>query len=124
MDAPIILLDKVVLSDNYFVSQGFTYDVPNLIEFCKEQKFPIFDIPLAALNLSLDIHSINSVNSFAYHCKRVQDCSLEYPIILDVNGSIADGVHRVVKAILEGHTTIKGIRMMSMPKISGTVIKE
>ena len=45
----------------------------------------------------------------------MQDCSLNYPIILDDCGQIADGYHRLCKAILEGRETIKAIRLEEMP---------
>lgn len=50
-----------------------------------------------------------------FQCKRVRECSLEYPIILDDVGQIADGYHRLCKAILEGRETIKAIRLLEMP---------
>jgi len=47
--------------------------------------------------------------------KRVQNTDLKYPIILDVKGVVADGYHRVAKAILEGKSTIKAYRLKQMP---------
>lgn len=57
----------------------------------------------------------NQLHSFIFQCKRVNQCSLEYPIILDDVGQIADGYHRLCKAILEGKETIKAIRLLEMP---------
>lgn len=46
--------------------------------------------------------NISSLQHFADEVKNVQEVDLNYPIILDINGNILDGAHRVVKAYLEG----------------------
>ena len=74
-------------------------------EFVRGNKVDLTDHPFPADNLS----------QFIFQCKRVQDCSLNYPIILDDCGQIADGYHRLCKAILEGRETIKAIRLEEMP---------
>ena len=46
--------------------------------------------------------NISSLQHFADEVKNVYEVDLNYPIILDMNGNILDGAHRVVKAYLEG----------------------
>ena len=46
--------------------------------------------------------NIGTLQQFADEVKNVQEVGLDYPIILDINGNILDGAHRVVKAYLEG----------------------
>lgn len=46
--------------------------------------------------------NIGTLQQFANEVKNIQEVSLDYPIILDMNGKILDGAHRVVKAYLEG----------------------
>ena len=46
--------------------------------------------------------NIGTLRDFAEEMRNVQEVSLDYPIILDMNGNILDGAHRVVKAYLEG----------------------
>lgn len=46
--------------------------------------------------------NIGTLRDFAEEMRNVQEVSLDYPIILDINGYILDGAHRVVKAYLEG----------------------
>jgi len=46
--------------------------------------------------------NISSLQHFANEVKNIQEADLNYPIILDMNGNILDGAHRVVKAYLEG----------------------
>ena len=83
--------------------------------FAKAKEYPVQDLPLWAINLSDEPFNASDLNSFIFQCRRVQDCSLEYPIILDNYGQIADGYHRLCKAILEGRETIKAIRLEEMP---------
>lgn len=83
--------------------------------FAKAKEYPIQELPLWALNLSISAFDTNDLYEFIFQCKRVNECSLEHPIILDNKGQIADGYHRVCKAILEGKETIKAIRLEEMP---------
>lgn len=42
--------------------------------------------------------------------KLVQETDLAYPIIISHEGRIMDGMHRVVRALIEGQTTIKAVK--------------
>ena len=46
--------------------------------------------------------NIGTLRDFAEEMRIVQGVNLDYPIILDINGHILDGAHKVVKAYLEG----------------------
>jgi hypothetical protein len=116
---PVINLDKLELSNNYYLCNGNTYDVPNLIQFCKDKGYKEFDLPLVGINIDVEPFSIRDVYSFCWHMNRVNDADLKYPVILDDKGFICDGWHRVCKAILNGNKTIKAIRMLDMPRSSG-----
>lgn len=78
---------------------------------------PTFEVPLASINLSGYPwgESINT-NSLIYHFKRIQEADLKYPIIYDDEGIIADGWHRICKAILERKQTITAVRLNKMPE--------
>ena len=43
------------------------------------------------------------------------DADMSYPIIMDDEGFIMDGWHRVAKALLEGRETIKAVRFENTP---------
>ena len=49
------------------------------------------------------------------HMKAVRDCDLDYPIIMDEDGDVMDGRHRIMKAILEDQKTIKAVRFKRNP---------
>jgi hypothetical protein len=46
----------------------------------------------------------------------IQEADLSYPIILGSDGRVMDGMHRIARAILEGHTTIKTVRFVAEPE--------
>jgi hypothetical protein len=48
--------------------------------------------------------------------KTVYDSDLSFPIILDEDGALMDGRHRVMKAILIGQETIKAVRFDENPR--------
>jgi hypothetical protein len=56
-----------------------------------------------------------SLRSFMEHVKSVNEADLEYPILLNEDGYIIDGRHRLAKAILTGCKTIKSKRFKKDP---------
>lgn len=92
-----------------------TWKAQSLYDFAKAKEYPVRDMPLWCVDLSTEAFECGSLKDFIFQCKRVNDTSLDYPIILDDKGQIADGYHRVCKAILEGRETIKAIRLEEMP---------
>jgi hypothetical protein len=51
----------------------------------------------------------------AEHMRLVEATSLEYPIILSSDGRVMDGMHRVVKALVQGLETIEAVRFTTDP---------
>ena len=70
----------------------------------------------AALDLSFVPFDLNSLDDFIFQCKRVKNTDTKIPIILDSCGVVADGYHRIARAILDGKKTIKAYRITNMPK--------
>ena len=92
--------------------------ISKLIEAAKDLE--PFDIPLMGLNI-FSLIEISSMSDFVGHMKRVMEVDLSYPIILDEEGFIMDGRHRVAKALLEGRTTITAVRFDETPPYDFTV---
>lgn len=68
---------------------------------------PVYQVPLAFLDLSAhNFDDEGGLIDFAIHMKHVQESDPDHPIIVDQWGKILDGRHRIVKALLEGRTTI------------------
>ena len=97
------------LQDYYVDEKGNRYSVARLVDDSKHLK--PFDLPIAGIDLSGEIWQGLNMYSLAFHCKRVRDADLRKPIILDWNGAIADGRHRIIKAIIEGKKAIKAVRI-------------
>ena len=49
------------------------------------------------------------------HARLILDCELAYPIILSSDGRVMDGMHRVCKALLQGHQDIEAVRFTEDP---------
>lgn len=45
----------------------------------------------------------------------VQDADLAHPIIIDPEGRVMDGMHRVVKALLQGREFVLAYRLPTLP---------
>lgn len=52
----------------------------------------------------------------AKECKRAMNVDLSYPIILNVNGEVMDGMHRIIKTFVAGNTTIQAVQFEQTPK--------
>lgn len=97
----------------------YSWDAPTLVEYVKEKQYEVFKLPMSGIPLSQLMFSVTNMLKFADHVKRVQSADLKYPIILDDLGTICDGWHRVIKALLEGREYIDAIRIKEMPEPSG-----
>jgi len=97
-----------------------TWDVVDLWKAASDYapvEMPLSEI--ADLDCLLDSHCWAdgplSVREILEHGDRVRDADLSYPIILTPRGCIADGCHRLVKALREGRRTILAVRLDLMP---------
>ena len=52
----------------------------------------------------------------AEHARLIDEANLEYPIILSSDGRIMDGMHRVLKALIQGRTQIGAVRFEVDPE--------
>ncbi len=56
-----------------------------------------------------------TVRAVVEHMRLVDQADLRYAIIVDPDGGVMDGMHRVAKALLLGHSTIAAKRLPSLP---------
>ncbi|MBC8138330.1 MAG: ribonuclease HI family protein [Fibrella sp.] len=56
-----------------------------------------------------------TLRNVADHAKRIYDADLSRPIILDPDGGLMDGGHRLARAYLEGKTQIATVRLRTLP---------
>ncbi|MEX0369830.1 MAG: hypothetical protein AB3N09_04310 [Tateyamaria sp.] len=59
--------------------------------------------------------TVPTPRALAEHMKLVSNVDRTHPIILDADGRLMDGMHRVVQALLDGETTIAAIRLPETP---------
>lgn len=50
------------------------------------------------------------------HTRRILGAEMEYPILLNEDNIIVDGIHRLCKAVLEGKETISVQRLQQLPE--------
>lgn len=50
------------------------------------------------------------------HMQLIDDVDLSFPIILDGEGRVMDGMHRVCRAVREGKDTVLAVRFTSLPE--------
>jgi len=112
-------ITKIRLSENIFTANGNSWDVPTLIRHCEEEDLQVFDVPLAGISLDTMPFDMRNFRDFVHHCNRVISADLSKPIIFDSLGNVCDGFHRIAKAIIEHHPTIKARRIVHMPSPSG-----
>jgi hypothetical protein len=50
------------------------------------------------------------------HARLMQECDLDFPIMLSSDGRVMDGMHRVCRALLDGRDAIEAVRFAVDPK--------
>ena len=107
-------IESCNLIDSCYRREGYMWSALTLIEATKELE--TFDLPLAGIDLNISPwHGTGTIDGFVYHANRILKTDLKYPIILDDKGTVCEGWHRIVKAILMGRKSIKAKRLFKMP---------
>ena len=94
------------------------WSVARLVTLSKD--LTVMDIPLVHLNVYNTYEKL-SLRDMVMHMRAVQAADLSYPIILDEDGEIMDGRHRIMKAMFFGKKTIKAVRFETNPEPCSTV---
>lgn len=94
------------------------WSVPNLWELAKD--LPVIEVPIESMDLStcpwVDRSASISLYFIAQIIHELKSVDLSYPIILSAEGKIMDGYHRLLKAVVEGHDTVKIVRFEETPE--------
>lgn len=88
------------------------WNVPRLFELARG--LPVMDVPLNHLNVWVEYEKV-TLREMVMHMKAVEAADLSFPIILDEDGALMDGRHRLMKAMLLGEPTIKAVRFDENP---------
>lgn len=89
-----------------------TWSVARLIELSRD--LPVMAIPINHLYMYYKYENL-TLREMVMHMRAVLDADMSYPIILDEDGDLMDGRHRLMRALLEGHTVIKAVRFETNP---------
>lgn len=108
-------IEQMPFEDSQYKRGNCVWKASSLYLWAKAKEYPVFDLPLIGVNLCTKAFDADNLKDFIFQCDRVEKCSLDHPILLDDFGQIADGYHRICRAILEGRETIKAIRLIEMP---------
>ena len=102
-----------ITPQNQMCSLGrHTWSVPRLFELARH--LPVMEIPLDHLDVWYRYDEI-TLRDMVMHLRAVQAADLTTPIILDEDGQLMDGRHRLMKAMLLGLPTILAVRFDENP---------
>lgn len=109
--AVVKIPDFYPVNEQYSTIGKHTWSVARLIFLARD--LPVMEIPINALSLwkKYDV----TMRELITHMKAVLDADLSFQIILDEDGEIMDGRHRIMKVLLEGRETIKAVRFDENP---------
>lgn len=104
------------------------WDVDRLIELTADR--PHIEVPLASIR-ELDEpfwfaggSEAATCRAVADHARLISETDLRYPIILEADGRVMDGMHRVAKAYLEGRERISAVQLETDPQPDFVAVDE
>jgi hypothetical protein len=89
------------------------WSVPRLFELARN--LSVIEMPLDHLCIG-QVYNDLTIKDMVMHFRAVEDADLTHPIILSEHGEIMDGRHRVMKALMLNHSTIKAVRFEENPE--------
>ena len=95
------------------------WDVDRLIALVAEQ--PVEELPVERIaeidtDYWFDHGYAPTVRAVAEHFRLMSEVDLSYPIVIDPEGGVMDGMHRVARALTEGRETVPARRLPTMPE--------
>ena len=115
MAKPRVFLSKPsgIETNTFSNNNGEVWYVANLIERAKGLE--PFELPLAHIDINGCYWNIRTGRQFLQQMKRVWAADLQYPVIMDGDGFVMDGWHRIMKAIFEDRDHIMAVRFDETP---------
>lgn len=111
MDSEISAYKKF---NRYIDAEGRAWKTTHLIWHARHLE--PFDYDLSQVNIDeILFWQLKTMRDFLVHLMRVNDSDLNFPIILNSQGRVMDGMHRIVKAKLEGRSHIPAVRFKQDP---------
>lgn len=94
------------------------WDVDRLIELSASlptERVPLHEI--VELDAPYWFHDVEeaTVRAVVEHARLIREVDPSYPVILDPDGRVMDGMHRVARAMLDGRASIEAVRLPVLP---------
>ena len=95
------------------------WDVDRLVE--RAAGLPVENVPLAEIAELDEPYWFGgpddrpTCRAVADHARLIAGADLRHPILLDADGRVMDGMHRVAKAYLEGRASVPAVRLDPTP---------
>lgn len=94
------------------------WDVDRLVALTKG--LPVIEVPLSAITeldrpYWYDHGAVPTCRSVAEHARLIGEADLSFPIILSSDGGVMDGMHRVAKAAMQGHSSVSARQFTQDP---------
>ena len=96
------------------------WDIRRLVKLSSD--LPVQHINLAGIAELDETHwyahegDLPTCRSLLEHMRLIDEVDLGYPIILDQDGRVMDGMHRVCKAVRDGEDKILAVRFITNPE--------
>ncbi|MBT8092249.1 MAG: hypothetical protein KJN77_04375 [Gammaproteobacteria bacterium] len=112
----------MIRAQYYFRQSGhglLAWDIRRLVELARD--FPVEQVPLSDIAELDETHWYEhegdspTCRSLLKHMQLIDEADLGYPIILDQDGRVMDGMHRVCRAVREGKDSILAVRFATSP---------
>ena len=117
MTSPAISFAKFTFEESRYHRGKKYWMATTLMKAVRDQELEPFDYPVAAYDMSNKYFSLENMDDFCWQVKRTLEADYENnPIILDDLGQVADGNHRLCHAIIDGRSSVKAYRLLSMPE--------
>jgi hypothetical protein len=124
------------MASTFTAKNGQVYNVDKLIELSK--KLPVISLPLELVVSNLEesrwsdeendpesklpnfgarevLKFHEKERKYEYHYQKTKKSDLSFPIIIDKDYVVIDGMHRLLKAFMEGYKNVKVIIFKRLP---------
>jgi len=92
-------------SNQVYETDGKKYFIHDALRLAKDLE--VKELKISEMYIAYPSPNNETLRSFVMHMKMVNESDLDFPILMNQDGSVIDGRHRLAKALLEGHETIK-----------------
>lgn len=107
-------------------TQRHEWDVERIWRLAED--LPVIEIPIESI-VGLDAVTwfsetqLPTIRAIVGHAARMRDADLSYPPILTADGRVFDGMHRIARHLLDGHSQIRVKRFAQNPPPDRVILK-